>query len=323
MRLSSLSIAAVLLFSSTVFAQHSSSSSVPSTPPPPPPAPAAAPSPSHTSSPSSSSPSPASPSPASSSMGGHSSASASPASSSSVSPSSSIGSSRAESPSSGSMSTRPTAHPPASEAGRVMPDRKLPGDERRIVPSPRIGAESAQEHEPKAAEPDLRRRICENGPCKEVKPEPKPVEPDLRRRICKDGPCAECPPGQSSGKDGKCIGTTPTKNAVFNQCQPNEVWNGGACLPASSSCAPNESWNGARCTARTVECASIDSRAAMLANEIRGSRAEMQTACTNNPAGKQCSDLKQSYDSAVLRYRMLMNEAPVACRPGLQDPLSF
>jgi hypothetical protein len=153
------------------------------------------------------------------------------------------------------------------------------------------------------------------------KAQPKPVEPDLRRRICKDGSCVECPPGQSAGKNGKC-GTSPQSNIASNQCQSNESWNGAACM-AVQSCSANESWNGARCVARTDECGNISARAALQAHEVRAARMGMAAACANNPSGQQCGDLKRSYDSAVQRYRMLMNEASPNCRSMLQDPLSL
>jgi len=71
------------------------------------------------------------------------------------------------------------------------------------------------------------------------------------------------------------------------------------------------------------DCATIDARAASLANEVRGARAQMQNACSNNSSGQECGALKQSYDGAVERYRMLLNEAPVNCRGTLADPISL
>ena len=336
MRLSSLVVAVILLSSSTVFAQHSSSSSPPSAPPSPPPsaapspAPAPAPSPapsvsssasssssvSHSSAPSSPSPSPSytsSPSPSAPAVGGHS---ADPTPAPSHVPNSSV----SPTPSAGSMTSRPAAHLPESESGRVVLERKLPGDEGKMVPSPRIG--TAPEHGLKAAEPDLRRRICADGPCKETPPQPAPAESDLRKRICKDGPCVECPPGQAAGKNGTCTAAIPRQAYTRDQCAANETWNGSACV-ATDSCQPNQYWNGVQCVTRNDDCASMTARAATLANEIRGIKADIQSACSSNPSGQQCTNAKQSYDGAILRYRMLMNEAPVACRSMLPDPLSI
>ena len=323
MRLSSLVVASILLFSFTAFAQHTSSSSTPSSPPPAPahssPAPAPSPAPSVSSSASSASsvthgaPSSPSPSPSSSAaapaVSSHSPAGATQVSGSTASPTPS-----------GSMASHASAHPPESEAVRAIPERKLPGDDdSKIAPAQRIGG--APEHEPKPAEPDLRRRICADGPCKETPPQPTSAQPDLRRRICKNGPCVECPPGQSAGKNGTCTGT-PTQNPAHNQCAPNGTWNGVSCV-ATDVCTPTEYWNGFQCVARSNECASIDARAAMQTNEIRGIKAQMQHSCSSDPSGKECSELKQSYDGAILRYRMLMNEAPVGCRTSLPDPLSL
>src|SRR5216683_204156 len=89
----------------------------------------------------------------------------------------------------------------------------------------------------KVPEPDLRRRICTNGACKE--PEPNPGEADLRRRICPNGSCKECPPGQSAGKNGNCV-TTPAPPRTASACQANESWNGSICTGAASACQPNE-----------------------------------------------------------------------------------
>jgi hypothetical protein len=61
----------------------------------------------------------------------------------------------------------------------------------------------------------------------------------------------------------------------------------------------------------------------MLQNEIRGIKSNMQQACTSNPNGGQCRELQQSYDGAIVRYRMLQTEAPVACRTMLLDPLAI
>jgi hypothetical protein len=49
----------------------------------------------------------------------------------------------------------------------------------------------------------------------------------------------------------------------------------------------------------------------------------MEAACSNDPFGEECMRLTQSYDGALLRYRMLMNEAPVSCRTMLADPISL
>jgi hypothetical protein len=212
-----------------------------------------------------------------------------------------------------------TARSTNSDAGRVIPNEKLSGEE-RIVGAPRIGESAAgKEKDGKTSESDLRRRACPDGDCKE--PEAKPVEADLRRRVCKDGPCVECPPGKSAGKNGGCV-TTTAEVQPASDCQPNETWNGSTCAPISQ-CQPGEFLNGSRCAARLDACTSINARAAALGDEVRGARTQMQSECLGNPSGQQCDDLKQSYDGAVSRYRILLSEAPPACRTLLPDPLAL
>jgi hypothetical protein len=81
-------------------------------------------------------------------------------------------------------------------------------------------------------------------------------------------------------------------------------------------------WNGNACVV-SIECASFTSRAAALANEIRADKDQMQMACSGNSLGQDCEGSREQYDGAVSRYRMLQNEAPIACRAQLRDPLSF
>jgi hypothetical protein len=75
--------------------------------------------------------------------------------------------------------------------------------------------------------------------------------------------------------------------------------------------------------ARQADCATINARAASLANVVRGAKTKMQSACSNNSSAQECSGLKQNYDGAVERYRMLMNESPLNCRTLVPDPLSL
>jgi hypothetical protein len=177
--------------------------------------------------------------------------------------------------------------------------------------------------EPKPTESDLRVPVCKGENCK--KPAPKPpqpapalVESDLRRPVCKGKVCG-CPPGEVQGKNGGCV-AAPTNNS--GGCAGGQSRNGGACSASAHQCSPDTYWNGASCVARQ-ECATINSRAASLANEVRAARAQMQSACSNNFSAPECSGVKQNYDGAVERYRMLMNGAPASCRSLVPDPLSL
>jgi hypothetical protein len=327
MRLSSLVVAVVLLFSSALFVQHSSTGGASSSPSPaaapssPPPAPAPSPSPSASSNTASSG--------ASASSVSHTSAPSSPSPASipesHAAPIPSSSGSHASGPSSSDWSASRAASPARSSepnGGRVISGERLSGNEGRIVSSPRIGEaplvkEKEKEKDRKTPEPDLRRRICTNGTCKE--PEPNPEQADLRRRICTNAPCP-CPPGQSADKNGNCI-TPPAPAQKASACQPNESWNGTVCM-AANRCHAGESWNGAECV-NPGQCAVFSSRASLLAMDARSIHRDKDAACHNDPYGQECMRLTQSYDSAVLSYEMLLNEAPVSCRTMLPDPLSL
>ena len=80
-------------------------------------------------------------------------------------------------------------------------------------------------------------------------------------------------------------------------------------------------WNGSRCTP-TDECADIIGRAGPLIAELRSIAARVREACSQDPSGDECMDLKQQQDAAVQRYRMLITEAPASCGANLPDPFS-
>ena len=324
MRLSSLCIATVLLFSSIVVAQHHEAASAPSSPPPSAAASAAS-SPSPPSSPSISTSAP-------STVVSHTSAPSSqaPASvpESRVAPSSgstaSHGSTAQPTESRlGSTPASPTKGP-GSDSARLIPDQKNSG-ETKIVSAPRIGQNSREkEPEMKPGRPGLRHRICDNGPCKGKGTEWKADPPisDLRRRVCVTGPCP-CAPGQA-GKGG-CIANPPVAQPVVQPaepCQPGEIWNGAGCA-LSNRCASGEVWNGARCVASAAECASIDGRAAILVSELRALKTQIQDACGQNPPGPDCEDLKQRQGEALQRYQMLLSEAGPGCQATLEAPGSL
>ena len=107
--------------------------------------------------------------------------------------------------------------------------------------------------------------------------------PDLRKKICVQGRCEECPSGEA-GKNGNCVPTS----------------------------------------AMTEDpCAISSGRAASLENDVRTAKAQTQNGCATDPSGDECDDLKQQYNGAVQRYRMLLNQAPANCRALLPDPLAL
>lgn len=205
MRLSSLCVAAVLLFSSAAFAQHSSGAS---------------------SSSSASSGSSGGGGSHSSSSGGSSSSGSSAGSHSSggsVSSTSSAHSSggavshvsSARSSSSASVSSHPVVHDPRSNAVPAIREPNA-GARGKTEPSEKRGFFTFLRHPFRKPSPS-------------PKPEPKTkMAPNLRRWICVNGPCAICPPGQSRA-GGQCTGTV-SGNQTRTFCQAGEFSSGGACL---------------------------------------------------------------------------------------------
>ena len=339
MRLSVLALAAVLLIPTIVLAQHPSSA--PSAPPPSPP-PSAAPSPPPAPPP----PPPPPPAPAPPAPSAAPSVSASHISAPSISSPPSIpeshvtpapisSSSHASGSSAGEFNSgrpAPTTQAPESDARRIVPDQKISG-ESRIVAAPRIGDKLPEkEGEPKKDEADLRRRICENGACKEPPLKPEPRESDLRRAPCLKGQCP-CPPGETATKGG-CVAPvnppTPCQpgsatngvdcTGASTSCPAGQIWNGASCV-SSTQCPAGEIWNGASCVAATSECLSYENRAASMIAELRNLRSDVQQACSQNPSGQKCMDLKQDQQQAFGRYNLLWSEAPVSCRATLlPDP---
>jgi len=155
--------------------------------------------------------------------------------------------------------------------------------------------------------------------------EPKTAGPDLAPHPCKRPPCTTCPPGQSLAKNGKCISapSVPGTLQAASKCLPGQTWNGATCVSATQTiqCPPDQQWNGTSCD--PTECATFYSRAELIATEARSVKAQMLTPCAQDSSGQLCQDLTQRHDEIILRYRMLLNEAPSACRTTLPDPLSL
>jgi len=150
--------------------------------------------------------------------------------------------------------SRPTAQPPAATVKSTTSDTHPIGTERKVNSASAVNATATKDHASSPADPDLRRGICENGPCKEPAPKPdqlKPIASDPPRKACKDGPCQPCPAGQSESKDDFCapppsvvkngnvLGVGSAKNAAQQPCAAGQVWDGTQCLMVGTQqCLP-------------------------------------------------------------------------------------
>jgi len=294
MRLSNLYVTAVLLCSSIVFAQHTTSTPAP---PPPPPASHAAPSaPAHTSAP---------PTP-------HISA---------------------PSPTPSHVSSAPVTHAPNSGRitpdHKISGEEKVASDE-KIASAPRIGEEvKDKKKDEEKPDPDLRRRVCLEDNCKVATKEPAP-NPDLRRRVCLDGKCA-CPPGETEGKGG-CTPVKVTQQAApcelgsaacpdsASACPTGQVWNGSACAPVANRCTAGQIWDGTSCHS---DCAIATAQAQNRIIELRSARQNRDEACRQDPTGTACQQADSQYQMAIAEYENLLGGVASECRGELPDPYSL
>jgi len=222
-----------------------------------------------------------------------------------------------------SEASRPTAHPPATDVKRTTSDIQPLGVERKINSASAVNATATKDRASSAVEPDLRRRVCEDGPCKEPAPKPvqlKPIAPDPRRKLCKDGSCQPCPAGGSRGKDGSCTAPPGTRTVVQQPCPAGQVWGGTQCLiVGAQQCLPGQSRVGTSCQA---DCAIPTASAQNVIVQLRSARLRKNDICLQNPTGKECQEAEAHYDLMLNEYRNLLSGVPTECRTALPDPIA-
>ena len=120
-------------------------------------------------------------------------------------------------------------------------------------------------------------------------PQPKPVA-DLRRPVpCLRGPCAVCPPGQSHA--GGCGGTFYIRHERVH-CTSGEIWTGGACLLQTQFV---DSCNALRRTLQRQE------------QRMRAAESQQQNACAAS-SSQACIDSASSAQSEAALYRSLQQQ---------------
>jgi len=309
----------ILLASTFVLAQHHDSGSAP--------APAPAPSPSHSSAPTSPAPSPApsfSSGATSSPNSVHNSAPTAASSPPVVAPSHTTA--PAGTPGFAGSNTKvpemsagkSPAHAP-EPTSRIVPGEKVSG-ESRVSPQ-KIGENPPEKERDGKADPELRRRICLQGPCETATKPAAPPDSDLRHRICLSGHC-NCGAGQVMGKNGCVAGQQTVVQQEHTPCQPGQSWNGFSCSE-TLSCPASQHWDGTRCVPYGGQCANIDARAETMISELRALKARVTETCGQTPSGDECMASKEQLAGARQRYEMLLTEASAECRTMLPDPSSF
>jgi hypothetical protein len=119
---------------------------------------------------------------------------------------------------------------------------------------------------------------------------------------CLKKPCPVCPPGESRNGKGACAAPATVAARDRNRCGAGTAWNGVTCADYYED-----------------PCAS----ARMAAEELRRIQAQMESACSGNSSGQECSDLKQRYEQGLESYESSLRGAPLSCRTGLPDPHSL
>jgi hypothetical protein len=275
MRLSSLCVAAVLLFSVVTFAQHSSggggSSSSGSS--------GGGGGGSHGgSSGGSSGGGGGSHGGSGGSGGGHSSG----GSSSGSSAHGSGGSSSHGSSGHGSIATPTSTHPGGNNSRPVSNSQT---NHERSVREPSTGARLKTEMPAKRSFFGFLRHPFRR-PLPNPQPQPKPVA-DLRRPVpCLKGPCTFCPPGQAHA--GGCGGTFYIRHHR-RYCTSGEIWNGGDCLLQTQFLG---SCNGLRMSLQRQE------------QRMRAAESARQSACAAG-SSQGCMDSANAAQSEAGLYRTL------------------
>ena len=308
MSLSRLSLPAVVLFSSLVFAQHHDTSS---------PAPASAPA--------------ASPAPAT-----HSASAATP---SSMGPSHTVEMIHPSVSNASSVHSAPTmpsamstTHEPGIGSAKINANDSAVRTKAGEIPLPTAGnrvlGESPSNAPAKPVGDDLRKSLCDGGPCKEAAVQPAPpAKDDLRR--CKVGEC-KCGPGETSTKNG-CV-ANPISPVTKNQCSAGTTWNGSSCV-TNTDCPAGQSWNGVSCGPTVcsagkvlrgsrceIDCSMATAGTATYIALVRNARMERDDACRANSSSTECQQADLAYQSAVAQYRSAMASIPNECQSALPLP---
>jgi hypothetical protein len=122
---------------------------------------------------------------------------------------------------------------------------------------------------------------------------PKSVYADLGLTICKNKSCA-CPPGQTRGKNGRCVDTNNS-----SQCQPGQYWNGGVCVGASLF--------------RQDDCSSLAFAIRQHAQQMQQAEGWRQNSCAQDAASQACSELTTRARDEAARHESLLRQYR-ACR---------
>jgi hypothetical protein len=132
----------------------------------------------------------------------------------------------------------------------------------------------------------------------------KPVQTAEAKRPepCRKKPCPVCPPGESLNGKGACAAPPTAVARNRKRCGAGTVWNGVTCGDYYED-----------------PCSS----ARMAAEELNKIQGQMESVCSGNSFGQECSDFKQRYEGALQSYESLLRGSPANCQATLRDPHSL
>jgi hypothetical protein len=211
--------------------------------------------------------------------------------------------------------------PAATDIKRATSEVQPLGSGRKIDSAPDASATAVKGHG-SGVGPDLRRSVCEDGPCKTPAPKPvqlQPVASDLERK-CKNGPCQSCPVGQSADKNGSCVPVPAARTVVQQPCAAGQVWNGVQCQTiGAQQCMAGQSRVGGSCQ----DCAITTASAGNIIVRVRSARQTRDEICLKNSTGKECLAAEADYDLIIAEYRNFLAGVPLGCEAGLPDPIAI
>ena len=212
---------------------------------------------------------------------------------------------------SGAEGTRPDRGRDVSNSDTSHESKKSQSSDGRAIPKKEVGEQPSTD----AKREKKNFLLFWKHPGKKAEPKTTLTAKARPPHRCKQGEkCPVCGAGETSNK-GKCV---PQPTVASNECPPGEHLYGGRCMIVAR-CENGTSWDGVRCEARGNSCG----EAAILANELRGTQAQMRTACSASASSQECAVLRQQHEGTLSRYRMLWDGASPSCRATLPDPSSM
>jgi len=135
-----------------------------------------------------------------------------------------------------------------------------------------------------------------------------------------EGKDGSCTPAPRVVKNGSVSGTGSAKNAAQQACAAGQVWNGAQCVVmGGKQCLPGQTGAGANCQDCTIATAGTQN----IIVRLRSARQNRDSACLQNPTGKECQAAETNYNMTLSEYRNVLGGVPIECQRSLPDPMAI